>query len=143
MSIHPIHGSLAILLIFAACGGQSYAGETFDRTAHVDVYYVEGSVERDFSVMGTIQSGSASTFAEWEADLASQAMGFGADAFLVEGLSSTEANSVGTNRADMNGRPRYTLNLNGGVSSVGGAEHHTRLAVPMTGHTIRLLKYGS
>lgn len=118
-------------------------GETFDRTAHVAVYYKEGSVKRDFSVMGTIQSGSAATFAEWEADLVSQAMGLDADTFLVERLSSTEANSVGTDRADMNGRPRYTLNLNGGVRSVGGAEQHTPLAVPMTGHTIRLLNYSN
>ena len=134
---------LALVGMALGCGGVSYDGEVAPPTAHLDVYFAEGAIGQAFSTMGTMVFNTGTNLSAMEEGLASAAMQRGADAVVIEGLSTSDAGSVATHHAEGNGRPRYIQDLaTGGVRNVGGAEHHDRLTLPPTATVnVRLLRY--
>jgi hypothetical protein len=79
---------VAPLVLAFACTNIKYIGDSYPSTTHVDLFYSENDVERDYKVMGHL-SASAGEFVSVEKmveEIKKKAMEKGADGIIILGL---------------------------------------------------------
>ena len=80
----------AVLFLFvSACAEVDYVGESYSPTAHVDVYFSENDVEKDYKVMGhaVAHAGEFVSIGKLQEALIKEARKRGADGIIMYGLS--------------------------------------------------------
>lgn len=103
---------LATLLAAAGCAHLDYMGETYSPTSHVDIYYSEANVPREWTAMGeAIVTGDQLVSGDkMQEKLRREAMKRGADAVILESMEaykageSTSWSQHETEKTDKHGR---------------------------------------
>lgn len=82
-------------LLASGCVSVNYVGQSYPPTTSVDIYYDAADITRPYSVMGRAQAiaDEGTNSREFEQGLRKEAMSHGADAVLVEGMTTREAGS--------------------------------------------------
>jgi hypothetical protein len=84
------------MLLLAGCANLDYMGESYPPTQHVDVYYSEQNVPREYHVMGEILATAelmVST-SDLQAKMVKKAQENGADAVVLLGLEHYQSGST-------------------------------------------------
>lgn len=98
-------GSIFILMILLVCGCATvnYIGNSFDPTSSVDIYYSEGAITREYTVIGLAIGSSMWDEPDSElirAKLIEVAKQRGADAILVTGIGKENVFMGGSSSGD-------------------------------------------
>ena len=88
MSKHSVSLTAAFFLFISACAEVDYVGESYSPTDHVDVYYSENDVEKDYKVMGhaVAHAGDFVSTEKLRDALIKEARKRGADGLIMYGL---------------------------------------------------------
>lgn len=83
--------TVVLFLFVSACAEVDYVGESYSPTAHVDVYYSENDVEKDYKVMGhaVAHAGDFVSTDKLREALIKEARKRGADGLIMYGLDRT------------------------------------------------------
>lgn len=77
-----------ILLLAIGCTKIDYIGEEYAPTTHVDVYFDQGDIEKEYKIMGQViaTAGDIVSSEKMMNDIKKKAMEKGADAVIIEGM---------------------------------------------------------
>ena len=82
--------SAVIVLFVSACAEVDYVGDSYPPTTHIDVFYSEHDVEKDYRVMGhaVAHAGEFVSTQKLQDALVDEARDRGADGIIITGLDS-------------------------------------------------------
>jgi len=80
--------AIPALLLVAACAHVDYVGQTYPPTSHVDVFFAEGDVPREYTVMGKViaTANDLVSAEKLQAKVMQKAQAKGADAVVLTGM---------------------------------------------------------
>jgi len=80
--------AIPALLLVAACAHVDYVGQTYAPTSHVDVFFTEGDVPHEYSVMGKViaTANDLVSAEKLQSKIVQKAQAKGADAVVLTGM---------------------------------------------------------
>ena len=104
-SLIAIIAALTLTALLPGCVTTDYVGKTYAQTTRVDLYFSESDITRAYEVMGTVRSSAPGelSFEDIQKELMKEAMAKGADAILIEDMTTIAVGSTTTTQGKGNG----------------------------------------
>ena len=112
--------------LIGGCATTNYVGETYTPTQHVDVFFNKSEIGRPYKTMGIAKTKGSQymTYDAIEKQLVKDAMAKGADAIVIEGMSSVRVGATSSTYGESKDHSHYIVTKGGKLKNVGGDNHY-------------------